>query len=144
MPDKLYKEALFKDVSKIKPSKETKATLDYITPHFNKAIKRAEGNRKNFGILSVPVSSPEVADKSLNQSVYNNYLRWIEAGKPNKFVDFFRDRWAPLGAENDPKNLNQNWAPNVRESLKEQLGPEEYERWKRYNLVKIAKETYNG
>jgi peptidoglycan DL-endopeptidase CwlO len=29
------------------------------------------------------------------------------------FVAFLGQRWAPLGAENDPNNLNANWVPNV-------------------------------
>ena len=29
------------------------------------------------------------------------------------FVAFLGSRWAPVGAENDPTNLNANWVPNV-------------------------------
>ena len=29
------------------------------------------------------------------------------------FIVFWARRWAPLGAANDPKNLNQYWQSNV-------------------------------
>ena len=31
-----------------------------------------------------------------------------------KFIDFWAARWAPVGAANDPTNLNSNWAKNVK------------------------------
>lgn len=126
-----YKKSLF---SKPKENKEVKPIIDYIMPLFNEAIKAAENNPNNYGVLSEKVSSPKEADKILNKSVYNNFLRWIQAGRPNKFVDFMRDRWAPLGAENDPNNLNYNWSNNVRKLLN--LSPQEREMWKKLNLVK--------
>jgi len=30
-------------------------------------------------------------------------------------------RWAPIGAENDPKGLNKNWTKNVDAHFKKQL-----------------------
>ena len=111
------------------------AVTENLIPYFNPAVKQAEGNPRNFGVLSQQVDSPAQANQVLNQSITNNFLRWQQAGMPGKFVDFMADRWAPVGVANDPKNLNKNWTGNVRKSLKNQLGPKAYERWKKLNLV---------
>jgi hypothetical protein len=29
------------------------------------------------------------------------------------FIEFLGARWAPIGADNDPTNLNKHWVPNV-------------------------------
>ncbi len=117
-------------------------TLGQIKPKFNVAIKKAENNPRNFGVLSEEVESPDEANQILNQSVENNFWRWLQTSPDNiqlpaeRFVDFMQQRWAPIGAENDPKNLNKNWAPNVRDALKTILGDKEYARWRRLKLVK--------
>lgn len=129
-----YQKALY---AKPKPVSEYNDFLNYILPLFNTAIKKAENNPRNFGVLSEKVNSPDEANKILNQSIKNNFWRWIGAGRPNKFVDFMRDRWAPLGASNDQNNLNSNWSPNVRKFLFQQLSPEEEKMWKVLNLVKL-------
>jgi hypothetical protein len=115
------------------PSQQTSA--DFIVPWMNQAVKRAEGNPRNFGVLSEQANSPEQANRILNNSIFNNFARWLQAGQPTPFVDFMQQRWAPIGASNDPGNLNQNWAPNVRDALFDLLGPEEYARWKKYQMV---------
>ena len=30
------------------------------------------------------------------------------------FIFYFGDKWCPIGAENDPNNLNQHWLPNFQ------------------------------
>ena len=122
-----------------------KDTLGYIKPYFNTAIKKAENNPRNLGVLSREVNSPAEANKVLNQSIDNNFWRWLMTAKDNqlpkeKYVDFIQQRWAPIGAKNDPKNLNKNWAPNVRKFLEKQLGEQEYNKWKLLNLVKQNQE----
>lgn len=89
-----------------------------LVPQIASAVKVAEGNPRNHGVLSVKTSSGKEASKVLDNSTYNNFVRWHEAGRPGKFIDFMQKRWAPLGVKNDPKNLNKNWAGNVRKSLK--------------------------
>jgi hypothetical protein len=106
-----------------------------ILPHMANAVKIAEGNKHNFGVLSVKTSNSKEADTVLRNSIINNYARWVLAGKPGKFVDFMQRRWAPIGADNDPDNLNVNWAPNVRKAILLQRGPEKYENWKNADLV---------
>lgn len=90
-----------------------------LVPQVASAVKVAEGNPRNHGVLSVPTANEGDASKVLNDSVYNNLVRWHEAGKPGKFVDFMQKRWAPIGVSNDPRNLNKNWAPNVRKALQQ-------------------------
>lgn len=85
-----------------------------LVPQISSAVKVAENNPRNHGVLSVKTDDPA---KVLDNSVYNNFVRWDQAGRPGKFIDFMQKRWAPIGAKNDPKNLNKNWAPNVRGAL---------------------------
>ncbi len=121
---------------------EYQTTLGQIRPKFNIAIKKAENNPRNFGVLSQRVNSPAKANRVLNESIDNNFWRWLQTSPDGsqlpreRFTDFMQQRWAPIGAANDPKHLNKNWAPNVRRFLKSILGNEEYEKWRRLKLVK--------
>ena len=38
----------------------------------------------------------------------------MPAKSDKDFVTYFGERWAPVGVENDPNNLNKNWIPNVK------------------------------
>ena len=104
------------------------------------AVKFAENNKKNHGVLSVKTTNPSAI---VNESVANNLDRFMKGHPSNenydnsqtpRFVDFMQQRWAPIGAPNDPKNLNQNWAPNVRHYLQTRY-PEEYQRWRQMQLT---------
>lgn len=88
-----------------------------LVPQIAAAVKVAENNPKNNGVLSVPTANAGQASTVLDNSVYNNFVRWDQAGRPGKFVDFMQRRWAPIGVSNDPHNLNKNWAGNVRGAL---------------------------
>jgi hypothetical protein len=112
------------------------------------AVKFAENNKKNHGVLSVKTSNPS---EVVRESVANNLARfnsgrtpapWIQE-RPSRFVDFMQRRWAPIGAENDPNNLNANWAPNVRYYLQRQY-PEQYEQWRQQNLVQSPLDSFNA
>lgn len=93
--------------------------IAHMTPYFNEivdSIYLAEGGvkaKKPFGILSVPCSGYEDCRKVCFNTVRNNYLRWVDAGRQGEFLDFLASRYAPLGAANDPYNLNVNWQRNV-------------------------------
>ena len=112
------------------------------------AVKFAENNKNNHGVLSVETTDPEA---TLNESVVNNLDRFMynlpsndnydNSGTP-KFVDFMQQRWAPIGVKNDPNNLNKNWAPNVRHYLQNQY-PTQYPMWKQMNLVKTPVDAFN-
>ena len=89
------------------------------------AIYRAEGGAKTrhpYGVLSVKVSGEAEARRVCLNSIRNSRGRWEKAGRPGEWLEFFSKRWAPVGASNDPTNLNQNWLRNVRYFLKNHEG----------------------
>lgn len=128
--------ALWRDVDedKLTPVGE-KYFEEKFLPNFGAAVDVAENDRLH-GVRSVSAKTPEEAKKIQEESIYNNLKRWILAGKPGKFIEFMRDRWAPLGAENDPKDLNFNWAPNVRGHLQQNLDPKMLKFWKGQGIVR--------
>lgn len=83
-----------------------------------KAIYIAEGAEKAsvpYGIMSQPVRSKDHARRICEASIRRNWERWVDAGCPGPdFVAFMARRWAPVGAENDDRNLNREWPDNVR------------------------------
>lgn len=58
-----------------------------------------------------------VARAATARLVHRRYREWVGRGKPGDFLDYLRDRYAPLGAANDPTNLNVHWLPNVLDNL---------------------------
>lgn len=118
----------------------------------SEAVKYAENNPKNHGILTYKPTNP---DAELRKNVKKNLDRWMNGEKPApwinerppKFVDFMRRRWAPLqseGATNDPNNLNKNWAPNVRGYIRKRVTPEYYKYLESINLVKNGENNESG
>jgi hypothetical protein len=78
------------------------------------AIYLAEGGEraaKPYGIMSVPVRDKEHARRVCEQTVVNNYRRWVQAGRPGPFIDFLGNRYCPPSV--DPGG-NRNWKRNVR------------------------------
>lgn len=132
------------------------ALMDQFRVPMGEAVKFAENNKKNHGVLSVKTSNPSA---TLDESVVNNLDRFMTGVQSNdnydnsqtpKFVDFMQQRWAPYDAQNPsihvtPKEneLNPNWAPNVRAYLQQQY-PELYEQWRRMNLVKQTQQPELG
>ena len=106
---------------------------------FASAIRVAEGN-PNYGVLSLHTSDPRTIAAN---SVVNNIARWEAAGSPGKFIDFMQRRWAPIGAKNDPKNLNKNWAGNVRGALQKDPNVD-YQFLKDQNLVKAPMDQFTA
>lgn len=85
------------------------------------AIYHAEGGaraKKLFGVLSVPCEGYAGCRKVALNTVKNNHKRWQKAGAKGDYLEFLAKRYAPIGAKNDPKNLNRNWLKNVRHFLK--------------------------
>ena len=76
------------------------------------AIYLAEGGSKTahpYGILKkYKVTTPRQA--CIN-TIKSNLKRWKGEGN---FIDFLQKTYAPIGAKNDPKGLNKNWAKNVK------------------------------
>lgn len=75
------------------------------------AIGKAENSeRYPYGIKSIDTNGDkEYARKICKNSVINNYKRWLKAGKPKPFLEFMRDRFAPL----EDSELNKYWVKNV-------------------------------
>lgn len=85
------------------------------------AIFVAEGGVKAkvpYGILSVKVRDKAEARRVCLNTIRNNWRRWEEAGRKGEYLEFLARRYAPVGAQNDPKGLNRHWLRNVKENLK--------------------------
>lgn len=88
------------------------------------AIRKAEngGPGREFGVLSVPAKDYYAQASIAANSIANNVERY-ESGTGQSarsdgrltrdFIAFMGARWAPVGAQNDPTGLNQNWVDNV-------------------------------
>jgi len=76
----------------------------------NEALARAYGGHR-----AVPENVARVATADL---LHQWYAEWVRRGRPEDFLVFVRDRYAPLLAENDPERLNKAWLPNVTRYLR--------------------------
>jgi hypothetical protein len=108
-----------------------------IDPRFLAALRKAENGRpgRDFGVLSVatyqPASSslPELEHAFQDQAnvaartIANNLTRFRAKGReplgPDgrvtaEFISYFSAIYAPIGATNDPTQLNQNHVANLR------------------------------
>lgn len=78
------------------------------------AIFKAEGGlhtRHPYGILK-KFKSTTPRQACLN-TIKSRYKSWLKAGQPKPFISYLASSYAPLGAKNDPLNLNSNWIKNV-------------------------------
>lgn len=92
------------------------------------AIRKAEngGHGKQFGVLSKGAreqpndSFADSLDRQAGHAAYSlvqgkiRYEEHLRNGGNLDFITHFGRRWAPIGVQNDPKNLNANWIKNVR------------------------------
>lgn len=46
---------------------------------------------------------------------------WDGEGDENDFIQHLGNKYAPVGADNDPKGLNKNWVSNVQNLYSEQV-----------------------
>ena len=86
------------------------------------AIHKAEGN-DNYGILSVSCTKGEGCRKVCKNTVRNNWKRYNKTTDSPTFegyLSFLANRYCPIGASNDPNNLNKNWKRNVYRILRVQ------------------------
>lgn len=81
------------------------------------AVVNAEGNILKAVQCSIP--SVQTRDKALEvlcrSAVHamSDYIR-LQSSSRAEFIAFWGERWAPIGAGNDPRGLNANWVPNIR------------------------------
>ena len=91
-----------------------------LDPSLLQAVVNAEGNIVRAVQCSIPtVTTRAVALPITARSCVHAMVDWIKSGgddaRRGAFLAFWAKRWAPVGAENDPNNLNANWASNVQQ-----------------------------
>jgi hypothetical protein len=88
-----------------------------VDPSLIQAVVNAEGDILKAVQCSVPsVQTREKALDVLCRSAVHamsDYVR-LKPESRAEFVAYWGERWAPIGAKNDPHALNANWVPNVR------------------------------
>ena len=96
-----------------------------VDPRFLGALRRAEngGPGREFGVLSVPAPTYEDQVRLAAASIRRNVERFEATGcvavdpatgrYSEEFIRFFSNRYAPVGAANDPTGLNQHHARNL-------------------------------
>ena len=79
------------------------------------AIREAEKGRKGFefGIISAKNTDLETQCRYACETIINNVKRFYRQTE-NDFITFLGSRYAPVGADNDPHNLNAHWVRNVK------------------------------
>ena len=80
------------------------------------AIRKAEngGRGKEFGVLNPKANDLDKQAGWAAATIVKNYNRWQQAGGDGNFIDYLSKVYCPIGAENDPTNLNVNWSKNVK------------------------------
>jgi hypothetical protein len=96
-----------------------------VDPRFLGALRRAEngGPGREFGVLSVSAPTYEDQVRLAAASIRRNVERFEATGRAaidpatgrysEEFIRFFSNRYAPVGAANDPNGLNQHHARNL-------------------------------
>lgn len=92
---------------------------EYTDEQIVNAIYKAEGGanaKYPYGIRSVECDTRSECLKVCRTTVKRNRQRFAEYGQKSfpDFLSFLASRYAPIGAGNDPKKLNQNWLKNVK------------------------------
>ena len=82
------------------------------------AIYWAEGGSDAtflYGIRSIPYETEEEARKYCYNTVYNTLVKYRElrCKTGEEELNCLARRYAPIGVDNDPNNLNANWVKNV-------------------------------
>jgi hypothetical protein len=96
-----------------------------VDPRFLGALRRAEngGPGREFGVLSVSAPTYDDQVRLAAASIRRNVERFEATGRAaidpatgrytEEFIRFFSNRYAPVGASNDPSGLNQHHARNL-------------------------------
>lgn len=87
-----------------------------LDPHLIQAVVNAEGNILKAVQCSLPsvTTRAQALDVTCRSAVHamSDYLK-ADPTRRGDFIRFWGQRWAPVGATNDPSNLNANWTHNV-------------------------------
>ena len=111
--DGIKKADLFKDAIEVNVRKEHRPRLGLIVA----AIRYAEngGPGKEYGIIHRRVKPTYRSQAGwCAATVQKNWDRWREEGSKGEFIDYLGAKYAPIGVDNDPNGLNQNWIKNVK------------------------------
>jgi hypothetical protein len=86
----------------------------------------AEGGHKAqylYGIRSIPYKDIKDARQICLNTIKNTLVKYRKSRCPNIQDDItcLAKRYAPIGADNDPNNLNKNWVKNVKFYLNKKL-----------------------
>ena len=95
------------------------AGQQYTDEEIANAIYFAEGGKKAkvpYGILSIKCYTEKECRQICLNTIRNNRRRYKEYGhkKYDTYLKFLASRYCPIGAKNDPNNLNQYWLKNVK------------------------------
>jgi len=83
-------------------------------PALIQAVVNAEGNILKAVQCSIPsITTREQAIEVTCRSAHHALAAYVSAHDPEGFVAFWGAKWAPVGAQNDPHDLNKNWCLNV-------------------------------
>lgn len=100
---------------KIDPDVATTAKHFGLDARLLQAVVNAEGNILRAVQISVPsITTRQEALTITARSAVHAMSDYVKAHVPTGFVEFWAHRWAPVGAENDPTDLNANWPKNVK------------------------------
>lgn len=94
-----------------------------LDPRAIQAVLEAEGNKGGTDpdaiLRAVRCSLPQT--KTRQDAIEVTCRSWVHAMRDflleyhfgPTFVSYFGNRWAPIGASNDPEKKNKHWVPNV-------------------------------
>jgi hypothetical protein len=88
------------------------------------AIRKAEmgGAGKEFGVLysgadtyqqQATIAANTIRSKQSDYEATRGYSAVVENRYTDEFIAYLGSKYAPVGAANDPGNLNSNWVNNV-------------------------------
>ncbi len=80
------------------------------------SIRKVENGRqgREFGVLSPEAMRYEKGDPLLSLETQAKWAAGTIKKRFNGNLEEFAGRWAPVGAKNDPTNLNKNWIKNIK------------------------------
>ncbi|HSV31608.1 MAG TPA: hypothetical protein VLH40_06260 [Atribacteraceae bacterium] len=82
------------------------------------AIREAEKGRagREFGVMHPKAKNTDLRTQAAwcAGTIRANFQRFADQTNFTDYIAFLGSRYAPLGAANDPQNLNRHWPGNVR------------------------------
>lgn len=88
------------------------------------AIRLSEngGKGREFGVMSKKANTYRRQAGWCAAICWLRYQEWKDGDKmPSKFLVYLANRYAPVGASNDPLGKNSNWLKNVQHYMREDI-----------------------